>query len=157
MNVHAEKVLAWLATTGAEDWHRSAETWNFDDGTAPLEWIVEQPDCDAATALLIFWRCQPGEWAAMYPNRSACTDPHHGAEYDLAVKIKRHWLAGRYPQKRFRYDPGAEWGVVPGEIDAKGHRDLETPVAMTFPVEGRNVDSRRFGEGLPLRQAPGSN
>lgn len=54
--------IAWLESTGPEDWHRVALDFNWDEPLYLLDWIVRQPDCDVATALTIFWRGEPECW-----------------------------------------------------------------------------------------------
>jgi hypothetical protein len=45
--------------TNSEELHFIAKEYNWDDGSIVLEWIVNHPQCDEATAKLIFWRGSP--------------------------------------------------------------------------------------------------
>jgi hypothetical protein len=54
-----ERQIGWLQDATPEDWHRVALDFNWDNPIDPLYWIVQQPQCDRATALTIFWLAQP--------------------------------------------------------------------------------------------------
>jgi len=52
-------MLEWLASKGPSEWHGVADAWHWEKGVWPLAWIIQQPDCDAATAALIYWCSRP--------------------------------------------------------------------------------------------------
>lgn len=51
--------IAFLETRSPDDWHRYADDVNWDDRLDGLYWVVSQPECDRATATLIFWKGEP--------------------------------------------------------------------------------------------------
>ncbi len=51
--------MEFLKNATPDDWHRYAWHHNWDDRLDGLFWIVSQPNCDKATALLIFWKGEP--------------------------------------------------------------------------------------------------
>jgi hypothetical protein len=54
-----QKQIEFLKTASPDDWHRIADEHNWDTRLDILYWIVSQPECDKATALLIFWKGEP--------------------------------------------------------------------------------------------------
>lgn len=56
--LHARQ-MAVLQNSSPDDWHRYAFFHNWDERLDGLFWIVSQPECDRATALLIFWKGEP--------------------------------------------------------------------------------------------------
>lgn len=56
--------VEWLAAADPDDWHRVALDFNWDEPLYLLYWIVQQDNCDIATALDIFWKGQPTYWLA---------------------------------------------------------------------------------------------
>jgi Domain of unknown function (DUF4274) len=56
--VHTHE-MEFLKSASPEDWHRYAYNHNWNDPLYGLFWIVSQPNCDMATALLIFWKGEP--------------------------------------------------------------------------------------------------
>ena len=51
--------IDFLRNRSPDDWHRYAENANWGDRLDVLYWIVRQPQCDQATATLIFWKGEP--------------------------------------------------------------------------------------------------
>jgi Domain of unknown function (DUF4274) len=51
--------MEFLQNASPDDWHRYAWHHNWDDRLDGLFWIVSQPQCDRATALLTFWKGCP--------------------------------------------------------------------------------------------------
>ena len=54
-----DKQIQYLSAMSPDDWHRVADVHNWDDPLDVLYWIVSQPNCDKATARLIFWKGEP--------------------------------------------------------------------------------------------------
>lgn len=53
------KYASWLMNTSPTERHFSALHWNWDYGEAPQIWIARQSDTDIATAITIFFGCDP--------------------------------------------------------------------------------------------------
>ncbi|QJB69127.1 DUF4274 domain-containing protein [Parasphingorhabdus halotolerans] len=51
--------IDYLKEGSPDDWHLIAADWNWDNRLDVLYWIVTQPECDRATALLVFWKGEP--------------------------------------------------------------------------------------------------
>ena len=54
-----QQQINFLRTRSPDDWHRYAFYANWNERLDVLYWIVKQPNCDKATASLIFWRGEP--------------------------------------------------------------------------------------------------
>lgn len=52
-------LMRYLKSSGLKEWNQVAVDWNCDNGLKPLRWIIEQPECDKGTALLIYWVSDP--------------------------------------------------------------------------------------------------
>lgn len=48
-----------LSKMDPDDWHYIAHIHNWGDELDVLYWIVSQPECDKATARLLFWKGEP--------------------------------------------------------------------------------------------------
>ena len=59
---HLATNIAWLESSGPDDWHRIALDFNWGEPLYLLDWIVHQTECDLATALTIFWKGEPSGW-----------------------------------------------------------------------------------------------
>lgn len=96
----------WLINQSTpNDWHYIVNNWNWDNGHAPLFWIVKQDECDKATALEIFFAAEPYYFVAFGLDRSSVPGMHR-IVYDLIMEIKQRFEQGRYTRSTIEYDPG---------------------------------------------------
>ena len=124
----------------AEELHAFASTWNWDKGTWALQEILDNPACEAATALLIYWRSGP-EFLRQYADRDAiAADPHALAnlldDFDFQKKIEDRYVAREFPVGSLSYDPSGPPDQLVGIYD--GHREKfvrELPDIMYAPVK----------------------
>jgi hypothetical protein len=93
--------IDWLKTASPDDWHRVALDFNWSNRLEPLLWIVMQDECDLATALDVFWRCEPG-WDLMLMARGERAD--HRDEIDIITCIAQRLHAGTYTRRRIAFD-----------------------------------------------------
>ncbi len=56
----AELIIDYLKKHDPEIRQMLALSWNFDNPKKVIQWIVEQPDTDKGTCLLLYWRMAPG-------------------------------------------------------------------------------------------------
>ena len=94
--------LAYLRFLGPEKWHCFARQWNMDDGLEFFDWIVRQPDCERATAQLIFWRCVPFYYLPDKGQEPDATEERQRAsdEFKLLKVIADNWTRGFYTKNR---------------------------------------------------------
>ncbi|MBM7846332.1 DUF4274 domain-containing protein [Herpetosiphon giganteus] len=116
-------------------WHQMMLQWNWDGNLEPIWWIIQQPNCDFGTALLIFWRANAGYYY-QYPNREALiADRGNPAIYDLLKQIELNYLNGFYQNQAFGYDPTNEDGDDFTQ-DYVEQRQQAIPEGMVRPSPG---------------------
>jgi len=114
--------------------------WNWDDGHEPLRWILQQPQCDAGTALYIYWHASP-TWFCQFKNREEVEVGHDWAlaDYDFIIEIESRYLKGFYTRQEIAFDPA--------NVDAPGD-DLT--------INHTGVAPRRDIPEVMTRQSPGT-
>ena len=138
----------WLVQEAEpDDWHLVVEGWNRDRGEDPLWWIITRPDCDKATALLVFWETRPYHYLGL-PGWEE-TDVE---EYDLYHTIRARWAAGFYTRSEIAFD--VKLDAYP--IDFAAHRRRFSDVDAVMPPDMRQLSGRRLVstgliEGIPAR------
>jgi hypothetical protein len=139
----------WLVlVSGPDDWHRVADGWNWDRGEDPLWWIVTRPNCDRATALMIFWGTKPYHYLGHPPWEAVDMEDH-----DLYHAIRARWAAGFYTRSEIAFVVGRD--TYP--IDFAPHRRRFGPeVDAVMPPGMRHLSGRRLPgidcpEGIPAR------
>ena len=143
----------WLATeAGPDDWHRFALDVNWDFHPPELfEWIVQQPNCDKATALTLFWKAQP-DYVIEFPEDTY-------AHRDLVELIRERWLAEEYERNELAFDPETDAWLPDFEaLQAKVGVDIEQelPLSMRLSLPGRRLEMNDDIEGIPSRFWPDS-
>lgn len=86
-----------------EELHQRALAFNFDDGAAAARDIALHPDCDRATALLMYWRNSPHHHRRYATPEDAPTRTRDSVE--LSREIEARLLADEFTSRRLFYDP----------------------------------------------------
>lgn len=131
---------AKLKAIGPAGWHRVAlyGNWDFVEPAA-WRWIVSQPDCEKATALVIFWKAQPDFYYEHGPRERL--RPAEVEMYDLIMLIRDRWRAGAYTRSEFGFDPDrdADRDTMARLRKLLGKRlDSEVPASMFGPLPGKH-------------------
>lgn len=71
----AELIIDYLKKHDSEIRQMLALSWNFDNPKKVIQWIVEQPDTDKGTCLLLYWRMAP-DFSKQFVNREECENTH---------------------------------------------------------------------------------
>jgi hypothetical protein len=143
-------VLAWLAEHGPDDWHAVARSWNWDRGVAPLLWCLDQPDCDRATAALLFWRACPDSVLTSETLEDAQRD-RCGDSWQVATAVLDRLDGAGFERAEIALDAEADppWSRETWErLQDKYGVDAPVPDWMHGPLPGRAI-APRFTEGLP--------
>ena len=153
-----ESLTEWLHEKGPVFYHMVASRWNWDSGTAILDWIISQDDCDAGTAQAVFWLAEP----FFYTESDRSPDGTFGVNdeaYRLILKIARRWEQGFYSSWSFSEATATDTMIepiigsrvvndelsVPTGLDEKRHgAKQERPASRTLPADGIV-----FYEGIP--------
>lgn len=91
------------------DLHRRAQSYNWDSGVAGARSIALHPDCDRATALLMYWRLSPH-----YHRRFATVEEAPARVQDAASllrEIEKRLVADDFRTKNLSFDPADDAGI----------------------------------------------
>jgi len=128
-----QEYAKWLREGDTERWHDAAINWNWDYGVAPMWWIVNQPACDAATALEIF-----------YLNEPFYAGPRPPEEKELLDYVRERWKQGAFRIGEVRFDqPSYVQGYHLHKYDL-------VPESMRRCLPGRNLATIEYADGLPM-------
>ena len=132
----------WLNRASPAQWHQAADNWNWDYGIPPLQWIASQPDCDLATALLIYYRAEPSYYL-QWPDGQV---PEHAREtFELLNTIKRRVAANDYT-RRFAYDERYDRGFEVNSKAAPVSDDPDFPEVLPGQVVPKSAE---WNDGYP--------
>lgn len=93
--------------------HSKASSHNWDEGLAPLKRILKKPNCDIATAKMIYWLGQPHYYQQF---RKAGEIPKvNQTNYRFIKKLEKDILAGVYTTNEISFDPSEEFPVKDAE------------------------------------------
>lgn len=143
--VEGNRRLAWVRTVGPEDWHGIVDGWNCDDGTEELDFIVSQPTCDRATAVLALFMTEASSQVAR-PSRDEVPSLEYEA-YDMAHKIAANLGRGFYASHDFPAEINSTEITMYFEaverMRAQGRLDpvWDVPRTSFGPFEGREPRS----------------
>ena len=137
------------ASRDPDDWHRLALFGNWDVvQPARFRRIAEQPNCDRATALLLFWKSEP-EYYLEFADRAAVPEVNR-AGYDLIVLIRERWEAGAYTRAELAFDRERDaWPLDFAALERQfGARvEMFMPRSMRISLPGRRLSES--GADLP--------
>ena len=147
------EIIAWLPWASPDEWHRVAFGWNWGFGSDILRWITRQPECDKATALLIFWYGEPSYYWSdnleqtgnRLADRSSNNDDFH-----LLGEIMSSWRSKSYTRAELAFDPRSLY-IKPEYVEkSANHPTLAITADMIQPLRGRTLAAAGdFIEGLP--------
>jgi len=126
----------WLREAPAPQRHWFAAWSNYDGNQAQLEFLVDDPRTDRATALLIYWYL------------GARTSAYYK---DLIARIEARFLAGFYADNGIGFDPDADalHGAEESWLTDDGS---DTPAPMRKAIAGAIIerpDGVEDGEAVP--------
>jgi Domain of unknown function (DUF4274) len=103
-----QRMIAWLTQRGPDDWHFVASKLNWDCSMDVIRWILDQRQCDKATAATMFWASAPDYYLA-FPNRAALdADPIARVNiggFDFTARLVERWNSGFYSRSSIAYTP----------------------------------------------------
>lgn len=99
--LHARQ-MAFLQSCSPDDWHRYAFFHNWNERLDGLFWIVSQPQCDKATALLIFWKGEPTGYDYEGDDEAMGDDVY--AVAPMLRYISERFNTGGYARSEIAYD-----------------------------------------------------
>ena len=102
----AELVIDYLKKHNPKERQMLALCWNFDNSKEVIRWIVDQPDTDKGTILLLYWYMAPGFYKK-FADREECKEEAFWAleDYDIIQTIEKNYLSGFYGNQKYAFDP----------------------------------------------------
>jgi hypothetical protein len=154
------RMIDYLRARTPEDWHFVCDKLNWDSSVPVIQWILDQQNCDKATAAMMFWRCSPDYYLG-FPNRDAvAADPNarfNLDNFDFAMKLVDRWNSGYYSRGTIAFVPEppnayVQYQQVAAKYVAQGLPwDVEPDIGQ--PRQGEDVlseavYSRRYSSEL---------
>lgn len=130
-----------LRSATPDEWHSFATQWNWDNGLAPLIWIIKQHDCDRATVTHIYWGLDP-EYFAGYGWKKPESGYWDELSYATILDIQDRWERDLYHRSEIHWEK-------PDYIDRFDLQKLRAPIGMRQTIEGRKLDTKVFWESVP--------
>lgn len=130
---HPQAMIDWLARQTPDVWHEVAPNLNWDNAERVLEWIVTQPQCDRATAALVFWSASP----LYYMHAMATGEWRSDDGLRIVTTILRNWKTGFYARAElaWREDHRADYAAARASLG--GSDPLAIPADLVAPLKGR--------------------
>ena len=116
----------------ASDLNAEVDEHNWDVGIARVAAIVDDPDCDDATARMIFWRAEPSFYYGKALAGKAF-QPYEAPTYELLRRIEEKMKAGGFPHLGQSYDPFQDWQI---DRDDPGTRQIAAVMFEAVRGEG---------------------
>jgi hypothetical protein len=94
-------LISSLRQRSPDGWHLVADALNWDFAVDATEWIVSQPQCDVATAALLFWKAYPEKWLK-YSDADAIPD-YHLHNFNFVNKLAERANSGFYTRRELAF------------------------------------------------------
>lgn len=126
----ADSAIARFTTAGELD--HFSHRYNANDGFGPLRCVLSHPECDAGTALFIYWQFH--ELLDDPQARSATqTEPARWNAHALLAEIEQRYPHG-FRHRRIACDPAAVCAQVLGEVYVQGIRARQPGSPLMEPL-----------------------
>ena len=113
-----DRRMQFLKNASPDDWHRYAANHNWDEPLVGLFWIVSQPTCDRATAMLVFWKGEPASYD-FETDDGKMGDDEYAVAPMLRYIVERFNSTG-YSRSEIAYDVLEDHGIDLPEYQAMG-------------------------------------
>jgi hypothetical protein len=156
-----EEDFVWLLERSTpDDWHKIAmhASWDCVDPEV-FEWIASRPNCEAATALVLFWMVRPDYYFDVGRNRDDLNDTQNPEfvsdrlrHFDMIEYIRQRWFDEGYASRTISFDYDRDlWTNEFDSIDQKyGQLAAEyAPLEMRQPILGRSLDELVLSHDFP--------
>jgi hypothetical protein len=144
-------MIAWLRGRGPDDWHFVGSKLNWDSSVKVIEWILDQKNCDKATAAMMFWLSSP-DYFLEFPNRAAMA-AHPYAQvnlwnFDFTKKLVDRWNSGFYTRSAIAFTPEPADAYERYQKTAAAHSAAGLPWTI-----GADIGAMRQGEDVTSDRA----
>ena len=139
----------WLKRASPDERHMAACCWNWDYGLAPLIWIIRQPDCDIATALAVYFGCEPSYYLKFYGDRSQV--PSINLEgFDFLTELKDRIETGYYKRSKIAFESRKALDIILRYEPTKEQIEATIPSNIKDYYDGRVCNERNLYGGLQM-------
>jgi Domain of unknown function (DUF4274) len=132
--------------------HQMAMEWNWDTSDHFFDFIVDNPNTDKATILMIYWMAGPRFEKQFATKEESQQRMGSCSTFVLLEKIESNFQKGFYNSNEFFYDPNSEdhtgtiWTMQ--DLEIKTVRDI--PDIMFQKLDGEVIETNNnFDEGIP--------
>ena len=148
-----ELVIDYLKKHNPKERQMLVLCWNFDNSKEVIRWIVDQPDTDKGTILLLYWYMEP-RFYKKFADREECEEEASWAleDYDIIQTIEKNYLSGFYGNQKYAFDPTNDeysdhydWTSEYEEEEAK----VKIPKELFLALEGEWIENPQWEEGIP--------
>jgi len=141
-----KELIKFLEDKPPDYWHQLAWNWNFDGGIEPLAWIINKPQCDKGTVLLIYWSIVPS--LGDYKNIDE-VDKHQKDAFSLIQDIQSKYIEGFYKNEKITFDPRDDRGINWEKDYNETKKRIEIPKDMYTATKGKKIQWIDIPEGIP--------
>ena len=125
-----------LQKMSALELHHFACNFNWDCGVQELDAVISHPECDAGTALMIYWLGQPAEYYRMQKRGSL--SPDSVLIVELLQKIESKIQNGEFDRREIACDPT---NIMGQPMTTGSARDREiVPEEMFRKINGLTIE-----------------
>jgi len=129
--IAVNKIIDFAKTHSGKVWHQMMMDWNWDNYRPFIDWLIDNPDTDKGTILMIYWKSDPGSG---FPGKK---------------RLEEHYIKGYYPQQLFSFDPKNDEGDDWTSYVSAGQEHL-IPQIMYQELHGEDIPyPKGFIEGMP--------
>lgn len=125
-----------LALMSSIELHHFACNFNWDCGVDELLAVVGHPECDAGTAMMIFWLGQPVHYYRRYQRGKL--EEHEQPVFDLLRIIENRLELGEFSHSKIACDPSNIMGQ-PMTMGSESHREVLNS-RLFIKLDGESVD-----------------
>lgn len=144
-----DELIDWMGDKSPDERHQVAVLYNWDHGDAPLLWILGQPDCDRATAFMLFWLSAPSS-CLNYATEAEAEMNYAAVAYRVAHRVLDVAKAGGYTRAEIAE---ASLGMMSRdqwtEHAAKAGHGIILPDWLFEAQTGRVLPYADLDEGFP--------
>lgn len=139
----------WLKQASPDERHMAACRWNWDYGLAPLIWIIRQPDCDIATALTIYFACNPAYHLEFCGDRDKVVSVNLDG-FDFLMELKNRVETNFYKHSDIAFDSRKELESILRSNPTRLQIEATIPSNIKEYYDGRVLNERNSYGGLQM-------
>ncbi|MDQ8209671.1 DUF4274 domain-containing protein [Coraliomargarita sp. SDUM461003] len=124
----------------AYELHAFAENYNWDGGIEELEWVISNPLCDKATALMIYGLGSPSYYYRKEEKGKEFQE-YEIADWAFLKSIERRISNGEFKEGKIAYDPSDFHGIEVFKINSANPGNKLVPEYMKVSTNGEAIEN----------------